>query len=573
MTYTVTNTRQSASYTITDGLVNSELDIGLVGKGVVTYGQTLNTNYLKLLENFSNSTAPPKPIQGQLWYKNTDQSLYVYSGTDFISINPSVRTNQTIGNILLQSSTITGQIVNANLNIGTTGSGYVTTSNFGITGTTTTKVLYTAANGSVQSTGMTYNPTGDTLTVTSLNATNIAGTLTTAAQTAITSVGTLNNLAVTGGVLLATSSGNVGINTPTPTAKLQVTTAAQGIDGIVVQNGTQSLTLRPNSSSGASNPIVQTGDTALIYTTGIGTGNFVIAPWNNSLSGIRLDSSGNVGIGVSSPSSFLHLSKTTASGTYRTEMRIDNQDQRTTLASYYQSGVAQKTILRSEAISSGAAIPISFELGVTEVGRFDTSGTLSLTGGSGGAQLKMWNGGDLVIYNAANTGGVTLYCDTDKQLLSSGSIVPNTNGTLDLGTTSLRWNTIWGKASSATYADLAENYEADRSYEPGTVVEFGGEFEITEAKANSTRVAGIVSTNPGYLMNSEAKGNFIIPIGLVGRVPCKVVGPVFKGDMMVSAGDGYAIASSAPDVGTVIGKALENLAGGVGVIEVVVGRC
>ena len=74
-------------------------------------------------------------------------------------------------------------------------------------------------------------------------------------------------------------------------------------------------------------------------------------------------------------------------------------------------------------------------------------------------------------------------------------------------------------------------------------------------------------------MNSEAKGNFILPVALTGRVPCKVIGPVFKGDMIVSAGDGYGIASSDPKVGTVIGKALANLAGGIGLIEVVVGRC
>jgi hypothetical protein len=170
-----------------------------------------------------------------------------------------------------------------------------------------------------------------------------------------------------------------------------------------------------------------------------------------------------------------------------------------------------------------------------------------------------------IFFGTGNTKRVTLD--------SGGNLFPAVNGTQDLGSTSYRWNTVWGKASSATYADLAEMYEADKSYSPGTVVEFGGEFEITEAKLTSKRVAGVISTNPGYLMNSEAKGNFMLPVALQGRVPCKVIGPVYKGDMLVSAGDGHAIVSEDPKIGTVIGKALENMLGGSGVIEVVVGRC
>ena len=134
-------------------------------------------------------------------------------------------------------------------------------------------------------------------------------------------------------------------------------------------------------------------------------------------------------------------------------------------------------------------------------------------------------------------------------------------------------NTVFAKATTAQNADLAENYIADNNYDPGTVVEFGGEFEVTESNLNSTRVAGIVSTNPAYLMNSEATGNFILPIAIAGRVPCKVVGPVQKGDLLVASDNGYAIASADPSVGSVVGKALENLEDSVGTIEVVVGRC
>jgi phospholipase C len=116
-------------------------------------------------------------------------------------------------------------------------------------------------------------------------------------------------------------------------------------------------------------------------------------------------------------------------------------------------------------------------------------------------------------------------------------------------------------------------YEADAEYAPGTVVVFGGNREVTISTAdNDHRVAGVISTNPSYLMNSTQTGEFVAPVALTGRVPCQVIGPVHKGDLMVSANNGHAQANNDARSGTVIGKALENFDGTVGVIEVVVGR-
>jgi hypothetical protein len=115
-------------------------------------------------------------------------------------------------------------------------------------------------------------------------------------------------------------------------------------------------------------------------------------------------------------------------------------------------------------------------------------------------------------------------------------------------------------------------YTADQLYGPGTVVQFGGAEEITQADAGTTRIAGVVSTNPAYLMNDSLTGSHITAVALIGRVPCKVVGPVEKGDMLVSAGNGFASACSTPTIGSVIGKALEKFDGETGTVEVVVGR-
>jgi len=158
---------------------------------------------------------------------------------------------------------------------------------------------------------------------------------------------------------------------------------------------------------------------------------------------------------------------------------------------------------------------------------------------------------------------------------SLGSIAKTgTNGTGDIGQTDNRFGTIYGTATKAQYADLAELYKADGNYDPGTVVSFGGEEEITVSREfMDRRIAGVISTNPAYLMNDvEGAG---IPVALQGRVPCKVVGKIRKGDMLVASGmvPGVATAEEHPALGSVIGKALENYdSQTIGLIEVVVGR-
>ena len=116
-------------------------------------------------------------------------------------------------------------------------------------------------------------------------------------------------------------------------------------------------------------------------------------------------------------------------------------------------------------------------------------------------------------------------------------------------------------------------YSADEDYAPGTVLIFGGNQEVTIASAPSdTRIAGVVSTNPAHLMNSTLECNNAVALALTGRVPTNVVGTVRKGDMMVSAGNGQAMACATPALGSVIGKALEDFTGDQGTIEIVVGR-
>jgi len=167
--------------------------------------------------------------------------------------------------------------------------------------------------------------------------------------------------------------------------------------------------------------------------------------------------------------------------------------------------------------------------------------------------------------NITSVGTLTGLTLANAAIISVGS---NTN----VGTFTGNFSLSAGSRLNATYADLAEYYEADKLYESGTVLEFGGDKEVTIADDGTTRVAGVVSTDPAYVMNSACAGEYIVAIALQGRVPTKVRGSVRKGDMMVSAGNGFARPWNNPQMGTVIGKALENFDGIEGVIEVAVGR-
>ena len=134
-------------------------------------------------------------------------------------------------------------------------------------------------------------------------------------------------------------------------------------------------------------------------------------------------------------------------------------------------------------------------------------------------------------------------------------------------------NIALGKVTS-NYADLAENYVSDQMYSAGTVVIFGGSEEITiSSESHDTRVAGVVSTAPSYLMNS-LQGN--VQVALVGKVPCKVAGPVTKGELLVTSnipGVACALDKNLYKPGCIIGKSIENVdAGTVTTVEISVGR-
>jgi hypothetical protein len=179
------------------------------------------------------------------------------------------------------------------------------------------------------------------------------------------------------------------------------------------------------------------------------------------------------------------------------------------------------------------------------------------------------------VSSLANGGGITASASTGAVTLGSTATSANTAGAIVARGASGEFSAgvITATATNARYADLAEYYAADAEYSPGTVLSFGGSQEVTIATGiNDVRVAGVVSTNPAYAMNTAIETAHSVALALTGRVPTLVVGPVAKGDMMVTAGGGRAKACATPVMGTVIGKAVQDHPGGSGTIEIVVGR-
>jgi len=247
--------------------------------------------------------------------------------------------------------------------------------------------------------------------------------------------------------------------------------------------------------------------------------------------------------------------------------------------------VSTTTMTFTEAPATGDVVEVRKITTTTTVTNLDSGGGESTVTAQTSGEVDI-KGNIMPVTNAtyaignASVGWKTVHVTgnvTGGNLITAGLVSAisfaktGVDGTGNIGQTDNAFDTVHATATSAQYADLAEKYEADAEIEPGTVVHFGGEKEVSTCDIDHcTKVAGVVSTDPAYRMNERLDAEHTVFVALTGRVPCKVTGSVQKGDMMVSAGNGMARAEASPTYGAVIGKALENWEGGEGVIEVVI---
>ena len=223
----------------------------------------------------------------------------------------------------------------------------------------------------------------------------------------------------------------------------------------------------------------------------------------------------------------------------------------------------------------GTYAPGSADLGTMYGVGFGYSGSGGAIKNPGGVANSKWG-----LYVASN-GTASIFLNSDdgsghfSGAVNTATLNGNGPGTYGSGTINGAWSLGSNATITATYAaDLAEYYEGDKTYEIGTVLVFGGDKEVTTTDdMNDTRLAGIVSDNAAYIMYDACPGEKNL-IALAGRVSCKVVGRVKKGDMLTtSATPGYAVKALNPTLGSIVGKALEDKDyGEAGVIQVAVGR-
>ena len=186
--------------------------------------------------------------------------------------------------------------------------------------------------------------------------------------------------------------------------------------------------------------------------------------------------------------------------------------------------------------------------------------------------IRLNASGGTTIVGTLSVGNVSANYANINNTLTTTNIT--TGGSSTAGSLTGNWTLTGGSQLQATYSDLAEFYAGDAHIEKGRIVEIGGTEEVTLCNTfMSTRVAGVVTTEPAYVMNSLNNYTHPICIALAGRVPVKVRGKIRKGDILVSSLYGCATSTEHPVIGSIIGKALENYdSTEEGTIEVMIGR-
>lgn len=587
MAYTITLTDGSTFATVADGTTNTSSSMTLVGKNYAGYGQLLDENFIHLLENGSNTTAPSSPLTGQLWWDKTNNLLKVYNGSTFKTISAATSSSTA------PASNVTGDLwydtTNQQLKVWT-GTAFLVvgpayTSSQGTSGAvpgalsdgvTSHFVVGLEVNNQVvayvsKDAQFTPSPSvsGYTtiypgITLTSNSSPVFAGSATNAQ--------TLDSLDSTD-FMRATA------NTAT-TGRLQVNNA-NGIyigtgNAVQISQSTNDGVVAASISGG--NLVLQANVGGTLYNVARGLGsNGTFAVSNAATVGTTLGVTGNITGGNLLSGGLVSVTGNITGGNVNTTL------------------VAATTVSATGNINGGN---VNSGARISAAGNIDSAGNIAgtyfigngsqLTGLSSAVSVTKIENGTSVVQIGATGGNANVTIGgtsnvavfTTSGAVLTGLTVPSidksgTNAVGNIGSSSNYFNRVFATATTALYADVAERFAADEVLAPGTVVELGGIAEITKSRSElSENVFGVISTKPAHLMNGGAgEDSTHPPVAMTGRVPVLVIGAVRKGDRLVSAGGGIARAAKPGEATAfnVIGRALVDKPGTEsGTIEAIV---
>ena len=508
-----------ANTTVSTTLVDGNITLTATGNGLVAVTGTGGIT----IPSGNTVQRPVTPVIGTVRFNTSTETLETYTGNAWIAPGSTFSiTNQTIS---------------------PDGSSLV----YPLDQTATSPSVLLTINGINQTPDVDYSVVGNVLTMSSPP--EVSDLIQVRFLVGLTTISALTN-SVGNATVAVTYSGNIDLQPSTG----HIVDVTGNIDAdYFIGNG--SLLTGITSSYGNSNVttlLSNLGSNAISTTGNITAGN-IIATLNGSGSNVTSISATNISSGTLAQARLAN-SAITVNGT-----------------SISLGGSANITATATGALTIGSGLGGTSYNGSTGV-TITNSGVLSLANGGG-------------ITASATTGAITLGSTATSAATAdaivardgSGNFSANTitvngitnsnsNAVGNIGSASTYFDTVFAKATSAQYADLAEKYTSDRAYAPGTVLVFGGASQVTECTdSEDHRAAGVVSTLPAHLMNAELS-DLAVAVALAGQVPCCVVGPVSKGDVLTTAtvkGHAHTLDFSLFRPGCVIGKALEDCGPGL----------
>ena len=511
MAYKINNTFGTLLVTLADGTIDvATTDLALFGKGFAGFGERLNENLVKLLENFNNTSAPPNKIQGQLWFDKTNKRLNVYDGNKFKpaggpSNSATAPTNAVLGDFWFDTTNTQLYVYN--------GSAFTLIGPTTVAGSGVTQVITESPEDN----------TGVKRSILKL-------------VTNDTVVGVVSNLAFTpsstetlGAALIAAGFSSVAqgiqLSTSVSSAKFRGTaTDSDALGGVAAANylrsdsadtttGRISIQSDDGIRIGAGNDItmsLSSDDFTIAQTTQDKDIIFTVNDGGTTKEALRIQgSTGRI--------EHLRVGDLTVDGT-------------NTIVNTNTISVEDNIIELNRNISSNAGMPNHTGL---KVNRGETS--------SATEQDLYWVWDETFADDGTTTHG------NAGGAWTAFKAAANTDTALEAPTlVDIRANIVHATSTSAQYADLAERYASDVTLESGDVVILGGNEEVTKCtKESDNAVFGVVSDSPAFLMNAQAGNNDSHPmIALAGRVFVKVTGTGKAGDRIVSAGNGDARVAS-----------------------------